>query len=171
MRHRLPVFAIAACVATAPALAQPSPPASRIPTVTRLVKQFSELETALVAKAHAKDDDALDAMLDPAFEMRVGEAPGVPVPRHAWIRDARASPRESARIGQMAVHDLGNVAIVSFSEAVADASAAGRMHDRFVVDCWKRDGDSWKLAVRYASDAPAQRVKPPNAAATLDKRY
>ena len=53
-------FAVVALVVATPALAQPSP---RIPTVTRLVKIFSELETRLLESAHAADASTLDAML------------------------------------------------------------------------------------------------------------
>jgi ketosteroid isomerase-like protein len=166
MRHCLPIVVIAASVAAAPVRAQPSPSAGRIPTVTRLVKQFSELEMSLVAKARAKSASALDDMLDPSFEMRPGSAPGVPVPRDAWIREARATAREPPRIEQMAVHDLGDVALVSFRETDASARLPGRAHSRFVIDCWKREGDGWKLAVRYQS-GDARRGAPK----ALEKRY
>lgn len=168
MKLRFVVVAFAACT-SASGVAQPAPAPGRIPTVTRLVKLFSGLEKDLVARTHAKDAAALDAVLDPSFELRAGNAPGTPVPRDAWIREARAAQRTPPQIDQMAVHDFGDIAIVSFRET--DGGSAQRGSRRFVVDCWKRDGDSWKLAVRYASDAPAQRVKPPNAAATVDKRY
>ena len=166
MRLCLPVLALAASAA-APVLAQPS---GRIPTVTRLVKQFSELEMALVAKARAKNPSALEDVVDPSFEMRVGAMPGAPVPRDAWIREAHASSRDAPRIDQMAVHDLGNVAIVSFREIDANARPTGPAHARFIVDCWKRDGDAWKLAVRYQSDV-AGGAAPSGAPKTLDKRY
>ena len=169
MKLRFIVVAFAACT-SASGLAQPAPASGRIPTVTRLVKLFTGLEGDLVARTHAKDAAALDAILDPAFELRAGNAPGTPVPRDAWIRDARAAQRAPPLIEQMAVHDFGDIAIVSFRETAAGASTR-RGSARFVVDCWKRDGDSWKLAVRYASDAAAHGVKLPNAAATLDKRY
>lgn len=167
MRLRHVLFTVVALLA-GPALAQPSPHASGVPTVTRLVKMFTELERGLVDKTRAKDASALDALLDPSFEMRVGTAPGAPVPREAWIRDARASSGEAPRIEQMAVHDFGSVAIVSFRERVA-IGAKNHAADRFIVDCWKREGDAWKLAVRYLSDASAQGMKP--GGATIDKRY
>ena len=170
MGRLLPVFVIAACIAFAPAFAQPSPHPGRIPTVTRLVKQFSELEAELVAKAHAKDASMLDDALDPAFEMRVGSAPGVPVPRDTWMREARAASLTSPRIAQMAVHDLGDVAIVSFRETDANARSTRSARERFIVDCWKRDGDAWKLAVRYQTDASPDAVRS-GTPKTLDKRY
>lgn len=168
MRPRLPSLIVAACFAL-PAFAQPSPAPGRIPTVTRLVKQFSELEMALVASAHATDAAALEAMLDSAFEMRVGGAPGTPVPRDDWMREMRATPRAAPRIDQMAVHALGDIAIVSFRE-VSVAQRKGRASTRFVIDRWKRDGDAWKLAVRYRSDVRGGGDAKPSAG-TIDKRY
>jgi len=164
VRH---VIALVVGVLAAPVIAQPAPQAGNVPTVTRLVKMFSELERGLVDKVHAKDAGALDAVLDPSFEMRVGTAPGTPVPREVWVRDARKSTA-ALRIEQMAVHDFGDVAVVSFRERNLRAGAASRGRDRFVVDCWKRDGDAWKLAVRYVSDAGAPAAP---AGGTIDKRY
>lgn len=166
MSRRLLILALLLGVA-APAFAQTPSHPGRVPTVTRLVKLFSQLEQDLAAKAHAKDASALDAVLDPAFEMRAGTTPGVPVPRDAWMRDARASANDAGRLEQMAVHDFGDVAVVSFRAVGAKRAA----RDRFIVDCWKRDGTTWKLAVRYQSDIspqPAPRAKP---AGTIDKRY
>jgi hypothetical protein len=154
---------VLAALLAAPALAQPVQHSTGVPTVTRLVKLFSDLERGLGEKARAKDASALEATLDPSFEMRIGSAPGSPVPRDAWIQQARAATNESSRIEQMAVHDFGTVAVVSFVER----DVGGNGH--FVVDCWKRDGDAWKLAVRYASDASARGMKLPGS--TIDKRY
>ena len=159
---------IAFALLALPAFAQPSPGAGRIPTVTRLVKLFSELENDLVARAHADDPQRLDAMLDPAFEMRVGANPGVPLPRDEWIRAARAAPRGAPRMDQMAVHDFGTIAIVSFRET---PTTAQRGKPQFVVDCWKRTGDEWKLVVRYVSDAASASVKMAKPPKTIDKRY
>ena len=169
MRLRV-VFLAFAVFVVAPALAQPAPASGRIPTVTRLVKLFTGLERDLVARTHAKDAAALDAILDPAFELRAGNAPGTPVPRDAWIRDARAAQRASPLIEQMAVHDFGDIAIVSFRETAAGASTR-RGSARFVVDCWKREGDAWKLAVRYAGDASLQSTPAARSPRTIDKRY
>lgn len=168
MSTRLSVLAIAAFVAL-PAAAQPALPTDRVPTVTRLVKLFSELETGLVTQAHAADTTALDQSLDASFEMRTSAAPGVPVPRDEWILRARAAPARPPRIDQMAVHDFGDVAVVSFREFAAPATPARSPRGRFVVDCWKRAGDGWKLAVRYVSDAAPEGIKPPPG--TIDKRY
>lgn len=168
MSKGIVVLAIAACLAL-PAFAQPTPQTGRVPTVTRLVKVFSGLEADLVAQVHSTDAGALDQSLDPSFEMRVGAAPGTPIPRDEWIRQARAASARPPRIDQMAVHDFGEVAVVSFREIPAQAAPARAASGRFVVDCWKRAGDGWKLAVRYVSDAAPEGVKPPPG--TIDKRY
>ena len=151
------------------AIAQPAPQTGRIPTVTRLVKVFSDLEAELQEQARSADPAALESSLDPSFEMREGGAPGTPVPRDDWIRRTRATAAQHRSIDQMAVHDLGSYALVSFRE-VETATTAGSRHQRFVVDCWKRDGDSWKLAIRYASDVSATSRKRVSTG-TLDKRY
>jgi hypothetical protein len=150
-----------------PALAQPSSQTSRVPTVTRLVKLFSELEAGLVASARSTDAGTLERMLDASFEMRVDTAPGTPIPRDAWMHQLRASTGQPPRIEQMAVHDFGDVAVVSFRDTASNAAS----HPRFVVDCWKRDGDAWKLAVRYLSAAPSSGTKRSAPSKTIDKRY
>lgn len=150
-----------------------APPAqtSRVPTVTRLVKIFSGLESGLVAQAHSSDAAALEQSLDPSFEMRIGAEPGTPIPRDEWIRHARAAKDQNSRIEQMAVHDFGEVAIVSFRQSVSGGSKGGGGANRFIVDCWKRAGDGWKLAVRYLSDASSRGVAATGSAKTIDKRY
>jgi ketosteroid isomerase-like protein len=149
-----------------PAIAQPGP--SHVPTVTRLVKVFADLEAQLVTNAHGKDASALDAMLDPSFEMRVGDSPGTPVPRADWMRMARVAPNVQPQIREIAVHDFGDVALVSFRQVTA--TGVGKpTSSHFIVDCWKRDGDGWKLAVRYRSEvrvAAGKAAKP-----VVDKRY
>ena len=159
MTRRL--VAVAALIAL-PAFAQPAP-AGRIPTVTRLVKIFFELETTLANDASAGDKAALERMLDPAFELRDGSAPGAPVPRADWIGGAQS---RAGRVEHMAVHDLGDAALVSFRSVDESKSRKAR----FIVDYWKRDGERWILAVRYSSEVAtsATRRSPPG---TIDKRY
>ena len=161
--------AVAACIAS-PAAAQPVQPPGRIPTVTRLVKIFYELETGLAANLAAHDAKAIDRTLDPDFELRTGAMPGTPVPRADWIRQAQSN-RSEGSIDQMAVHDFGSVAIVSFRQVPAAAPSASATQRLFVVDCWKREGDGWKLATRYLSIAAAPASARPPSTGTIDKRY
>jgi hypothetical protein len=92
------------------------------------------------------DAGTLGESLDPAFEMRIGASPGVPVTRDESISRARAAPAAAPRTEQMAVHDLGDVALVSFRETTPDAAVTGATRAHFIVDCWKREGNRWKLA-------------------------
>lgn len=159
--------AVLAFVATiAPALAQPVDQTSRVPTVTRLVKIFTDLEARLDAQAHSSDGAALAQMVDPAFEMRVGSSPGVPVPRDDWLRQARTA--SAAPIEQMAVHDFGAVAVVSFRRGPPAGGSGGAA---FIVDVWNRVGDGWRLATRYASDAASDSIPAIASPPTIDKRY
>lgn len=161
--------ALTACVAF-PAQAQPVQTAGRIPTVTRLVKIFYELETGLTSNLVAHNARAVDQALDPDFEMRTGSVPGTPVPRADWMRQAQSNPSEVS-IDQMAVHDFGGVAVVSFRQVPAAAQSTGTTQSLFIVDCWKRDGEHWKLATRYLSNAAAPASAMPPSAGTVDKRY
>lgn len=160
---------LAGCLGS-PAAAQPVQAPVRIPTVTRLVKVFYDLESRLVSNLVTRNARAIDQALEPDFEMRAGSMPGTPVPRADWMRQEQANPAQ-ATIDQMAVHDFGSVAIVSFRLAPAATPASGANQDLFIVDCWKRDGDGWKLATRYLSNAAAPAPGNPASSLTIDKRY
>jgi len=145
--------------------------AARVPTVTRLVKLFSELEATL-ATTLQHDSVAAGRMLDPDFELRAGRAPGNPTPREDFLRRSLGQ-LNAYRIEQMAVHDYGDVAIVSFLQAATASKKPGAPTDVFTVDVWKRSGDGWVLAVRYAGPAggaeaviPGADTEPP-----IRKRY
>lgn len=162
------VLASLACVATA----QPAPGAQRVPTVTRLVKLFSELEIALNDRIAAKDAAAIARTLDAGFEARNADTPGTPIPRDEWMRLAVVDPARSARIDQMAVHDFGTVAVVSFRQVDEAAQASASHRERFIVDCWMRAGERWMLAVRYVgvgTTSPATQRKRARSR-TIEKR-
>jgi ketosteroid isomerase-like protein len=150
-----------------------SPAPGRIPTVTRLVKLFLELEGALAAGVRSGNATAVDGMVADDFELRVASMPGNPTPRAEWLRLALDKPGPSFRIEQMAVHDFGEVAIVSFLEAAMAGEKRDATRDIATVDVWKRSGETWKLAVRYAGPAgshgfaiPGASMQPP-----IEKRY
>src|SRR5262245_33301757 len=107
------LWLLAAVAFSAPA--QDAAP-GRVPTVTRLVKMFSELENTLGATLQRADAAGVDKLVAEDFELRVASMPGNPTPRAEWIRLSlgKASPY---RIEQMAVHDFGNVCVVSFLQA------------------------------------------------------
>ncbi len=150
------------------------PAASRIPTVTRTVKIFTELESAISSGVQRRDAAALQKMLSEDFELRVGALPGNPTPRAQWIDGVLSEPFAPTRIEQMAVHDLGNIAVVSFLASAAVAGKHDPGKDVFVVDVWKRAADTWQLAIRYASAAGGRPVAIPGDASStprIPKKY
>jgi hypothetical protein len=175
LRSKAAVAVLAAVLlgAAAPALAQDAPATGRIPTVTRLVKAFLEREAALEAAVREGHSAAVEAMLADDFELRVAAQPGNPTPRAEWVRLVIAKPGPPRRLEQMAVHDYGDVAVVSFMQASTGRSLG---HDIATVDVWKRSGDAWKLAVRFSGPADAGRAPAlavPGAATDppIEKRY
>ncbi len=117
----------------------------RVPTVTRLVKIFTTLEYELSAAVRAGDAAAVDRMVTDDFELRSSVLPGVPTPRAEWL--AQSKGKDTGEIEQMAVHDYGPVAVVSY------AWKWQPRRDLLAVDVWVKSGDSWKLSVRYAGPA------------------
>lgn len=145
------------------------PAPGRVPTVSRLVLQFTELEIELAGRLRAHDAEGAGGLLTDDFELRASPQPGRPVPRADWLRQSLASSLPEGAPTQMAVHDLGDAAVVSFLQPDAGANAS-----LFVVDVWRRDGAAWKLAVRFlarssAGGAALPGVPPPEPA--IPKKY
>jgi hypothetical protein len=61
----------------------------------------------------------------------------------------------------MSVADLGDAAVVKF-DRVQQATSQGKNEsgEFFVVDVWKKSGDSWKLANRYVAKVAAIAAMP-----------
>ena len=137
----------------------------RIPTVTRLVRMFSELEGNLIKAVEKQDAKAVAQLLSDDFEMRVGAMPGNPIPRAAWIRQSFAEPKSSSLLTQMAVHDFGKTAVVSFSRRIKDANSDTE-RNIFIVDIWTQAAGEWKLSVRYAGPVEKDDSPLPGAAMT-----
>ena len=152
--HLLPLLALIASL-SAPAQAG-GDQQQRIPTVTRLVQLFSTLESELMTAVQKGDSAAIDKMLADDFELRSGAMPGTPTPRAEWLQ--RSHGQAAAPIEQMAVHDYGSAAVVSY------LWKRGARHDVFIVDVWGKSGDAWKLSARYASPAGDRRFTIPGAA-------
>jgi len=122
-------------------------------TLTRTVKIFSELENQLDEARRSHDAAALAKLLAANFEQRNGTAPAVPTPRADWLAQ-KSAPKSD--ISQMAVHEYGNVAVVSFADAAQRA---------FIVDVWNKTDDHYALSVRYLSAANgAPQTQPENPA-------
>lgn len=128
---------------------QAQPSGGRIVTMTRGMKVYGDAETSLIQALSGKDAAALDKLVDPMFEQRGGAEPGTPLPRDEWLKAAQAETKDGDRVSQMAVHDQGELAIVSFL-----LTHAGGQGDAFVVDVWKRTApDQVSLLIRYTGAA------------------
>lgn len=125
------------------------------PTMTRNVLTFSELEKQWIEAVQKHDTAALDKLVGDKFELRNSATPGVPTPRAESLKESlELAPFKSA-IGQMAVHEYGDLMIVSFLWKIDAPKEAGLAQKVFVVDTWKRNGDSWQVLVRYAAPVDA----------------
>jgi hypothetical protein len=159
--NKTPLFAAAVASVLAwcaPASAADTPPAGPgVVTMTRGMKIFGDAEAQLVAALKARDTAAVDRLVGPDFEQRSQAAPGTPLPREDWLAQAPAEAARSSAMREMAVHDYGDLAIVSFLWTREPPLPAA-----FVVDVWQRPSGSepYQLVTRYmsaASGAPARK--------------
>jgi hypothetical protein len=170
------VLTAAASLGLAATASRAQPTRSRVVTVTRLVKIFLDQESRLLDALEKRDRAALEGLLGDDFEMRVGASPGTPIPRAEWLNAALAAdaPDVSAYlVEQMAVHEIDELAIASFLLQAADPGRKGAPPSVFVVDTWDRDGDSWRLRVRYAMPVTGKspRISGEAVIETIPKKY
>lgn len=138
----------------------------RIMTGTRQVGTFTSLETQLLTAVQKKDKAGLQALLTDDF--------GIEMPNSnrlagdEWM-DSVMSPDYTLKkfgVRQVSVSDLGTIAVVKFDRLQeASHKKIADSGEFFVVDLWKKDGDTWKLASRYVSKVssavPAQKDTQP----------
>ncbi len=158
------VFLLATIAAATGADAQ----TTRIPTVTRLVALYHDRESAFGNAIRAGDKPEIERTLADDFELRVGARPAQPIPRDGFVQSVLRTRDAGGEISGMAVHDLGDTAIASFTQG-------GGIGAIFVVDVWRKQGSDWKLAIRYANRAGGPQGKIPGADAsppdTIPKKY
>jgi hypothetical protein len=132
------------------------------PVPTRNVLAFTKLENELIEAVRRRDTGAIAAIVGDDFEIRSAAVPGVPTARdealHAWMQ----LPAAPSSIGQMAVHEYGELMAVSFAWKLGEGAT---QQSFFVVDTWKRAGSEWKLSVRYAAPIVAGAAMVPGAVA------
>jgi hypothetical protein len=134
-----------------------------IPTVTRTVQIFSTLENELNDAVQQRNSGVIDKRLADDYELRTAAAPARPTPRAEWIASALKQAPFASQVQQMAVHEYGNLMIVSFLWSLDVPAASPLAKNIFVVDTWKQVDGDWKLAARYAAPADAQHKKVPGA--------
>jgi ketosteroid isomerase-like protein len=130
---------------------QATAPGRTVPTKTLGVKIFSDLENEWLDAVHKRDREALNKIVAPRFELRSAAAPGTPTPREESLdQSLQLAPFQSS-IGQMAVHEYGDVMVVSFLWKIDAAKQTALPRSVFVVDTWKRNQDSWQVVARYVA--------------------
>lgn len=158
----LGVFAamIVLCVAQEPVKPSLTP---RIMTATRQVSMFTRLETQMLQTVQKKDRPGLQAMLTDDFAIEMPNSDLLAA--DDWLDSVMAQGFNLKRFGvrQVSLADLGNAAVVKY-DRIQEATWNGKSDNGefFVVDLWKKTGDSWKLANRYVAKVSSQipEVKP-----------
>lgn len=149
MKRFLMFFGLSAALGSAMAAGQAPTGGRGGPVPTRTVAIFTKLENALIDAAQRHDADALSHLVSDDFEIRSAPVPGVPTARDEALQAWMQVPAQPSAIGQMAVHEYGDLMVVSFVWKRGEGAAASQSF--FVVDTWKRAGADWKVAVRYAA--------------------
>jgi ketosteroid isomerase-like protein len=151
--HLLTAFAIFLFISVASAQEPVKPPLHpRIVTATRQVTLFSGLEKQMLEAVQKKDKAALQAMITEDCTVHLPDAD--PMPSDDWLESVMSKDYnlKSFVVRQVDVADLGNAAVVSY-DRVQESRFKGQTDggEFFVVDLWKKVGDSWKLSDRYVS--------------------
>jgi hypothetical protein len=116
------------------------------PMATRSVAHYLELELALAGALQERRRDALMPMLAPDFETRSAQALEAVVGVEGLV--AQVLPGSVApRVRDLAVRELGDVAVVSF---LLDRTALSPHSTLYVIDVWQQQTD--KLVARYISE-------------------
>jgi hypothetical protein len=137
------------CTAVLTSQAEAQQVRTQIPVVTRLVQIYSDYEQRLADAIIRKDTGEINRLIADDFELRSVNNIGVPTPRAEWIAQSLKEPSASISIAQMAVHDYGNIRIVSFAmKRTADNRQARGVA---VIDVWMVSGESSVLKVRYSA--------------------
>lgn len=152
-------------IAAGPALAQPTGgrPSRVVPTVTRTVHMFSELENAWLDAVQSRDQAALDKIVAPNFELRSALQAGTPTPRAESLKQSLALPAFDSSIGKMAAHEYGEIIVVSFEWQLKPASAGAAAERMFVVDTWRQNPSGWQVVTRYIAPIGDGAKSPPGA--------
>ena len=123
-----------------------------IVTATKQVTLFTGLEKQILQAVQKKDKSVLAAMLGDDFEIDMPDAD--PLAGDDWMDSVinKDFTLKSFVIRQVSVADLGDAAVVKYDRIQqATYKARNDSGEFFVVDLWKKSGESWKLANRYVA--------------------
>lgn len=126
------------------------PPVSpRIMTATRQVTIFSALELQLLQAIQKKDKAALESLLSDDFSIYMPAAE--PLGLDEWLDTVTGKDYslKTFAVRRFFATDLGDSVQIVF-ERSQEAVWKGKPDSGqfFVIDLWKKSGDSWKLANR-----------------------
>jgi len=124
----------------------------RIITATKQVTLFSGLERQMLQAIQKKDKATLGTMLQDDCTIELPDAD--PLAGDEWVDSVMAQDYhlKSFVVRQMSAVDLGNAVVVKFDRIQeAGSKNASDSGEFFVVDVWKKNGDTWKLANRYVA--------------------
>jgi hypothetical protein len=140
---------------------------ARVPVLTRLVQNYTELERRLADALDRRDAGEVDKLVAPDFELRSAAHLGTPTPRAEWVAQSLKEPAGPSTIEQMAVHDYGSVRLVSFLWKKGGEAA----RDVMVVDVWMASGATSVLKTRYAAIVAAGSVPGDAPPPPFNKRF
>jgi ketosteroid isomerase-like protein len=152
------LYVAAALVAALSSAQEPAPPklTPTIITATKQVTFFTALEKQMLQAVQKKDKSALAAMLAENFEIAMPNAD--PLAGEDWVDSVMSKDfdLQTFVVRQISVADLGDAAVVKY-DRIQQAMFKGKSlsGEFFVVDLWKKSGDSWKLANRYVAKVGA----------------
>jgi ketosteroid isomerase-like protein len=156
MRIRNFVFVTAIALAalqSASAQEPVKPPLNpRIITATRQVVIFTDLETQMLRAIQSKDQAGLSKLISEDCILEMPDAD--PLTGEDWIKGifSKDYVLKSFVLRQVSVVDGHDFAVVKF-DRVQQSSFKGKPDggEFFVVDVWKKDGETWKLENRFVS--------------------
>ena len=131
----------------APALAQPS--AERVEADNAL---FLKLSTEVQGSIQRKDVAALDRLFakDFAFSMLVADKVPQVMNREEFLKMGALYTLERFELKNLAARVLGSAAVVRFQSLRSAAlGTLDRSGEFVVVDTWVKDGDAWRLSMRF----------------------
>lgn len=166
MKRFLITLGLLASFGSALAAGQAAPHGHGAPVPTRNIMTFTKLENDWFDAIQRHDTQAIGRYVTDDFEIRSAPTPGVPTARAEALSQWAKMPATHASVGQMAVHEYGDLMLVSFLWTVGEGAAAQPF---FVVDTWKRVGTDWRVAVRYAAPVGSSGASVPGTVAPSDQ--
>jgi ketosteroid isomerase-like protein len=140
-------------------------------TATRQVTVFSGLEKQLLQAVQKKDAAAIKTLVTDDFSVRMPDAD--PMAVDDWIDSVMSKDftLKSFVVRQVDAVDLGDAAVVKF-DRVQESTFKGQNDggEFYVVDIWRKSGDTWKLSDRYVSLVSATAFMPKGDVTPTGKR-